>query len=182
MTGRPGLGELCRLILKHAAFTVGGGSVTVVALERDLVDSSRWISLDRFRTIYGIARITPGTSILALVAGIGWDFYRWPGALLALALSAIPGSVVAALLAAVYVQLYENDIARRFLVGAAAAVCGLIGASIWRMLQPYLKSEEVPSTLVVFGVVLVLSFFGFSPFPIFIGLGVAGFFLHGFKA
>ncbi len=182
MPGRPDLGELCRLILKHAAFTVGGGSVTVVALERDLVESTGWITLDRFRTIYGIARITPGTSILALVTGIGWDFYRWPGALLALALSAIPGSVVAALLAAVYIQLYENDIARRFLVGTAAAVCGLIGASIWRMLQPYLKTEEVPSTLVVFVVVLALSFFGFSPFPIFLGLGVAGFFLHGVKA
>ena len=182
MSGRPALGELCRLVLKHASFTVGGGSVTVVAMERDFVESTRWMSLDRFRTIYGIARITPGTSILALVTGIGWDFYRWPGALLALSLSAIPGSIVAAMLAAVYVQLYENEMARRFLAGTAAADCGLIGASIWRMLQPYLKTEQLSSTLVVFAVVLVLSFYGFSPFPIFIGLGVAGFFLHGAKS
>ena len=182
MAGRPDLGDLCRLILKHAAFTVGGGSVTVVALERDFVEASGWISLDRFRTVYGIARITPGTSILALVTGLGWDFYRWRGALLALALSAIPGSVVAALLAAVYVQLYENDIARRFLVGTGAAVCGLIGASIWRMLQPYFKGGQISGTLVVFSVVLALSFFGLSPFPIFIGLAVAGYFLYGVEA
>ncbi len=182
MAGRPALGELCRLVLKHASFTVGGGSVTVVAMERDFVDSNRWMSVDRFRTIYGIARITPGTSILALVTGIGWDFYRWPGAILALSLSAIPGSIVAALLASVYVELYENQIARRFLVGTAAAVCGLIGASIWRMLQPYLKTEQLSSTLIVLAVVVALSFFGFSPFPIFIGLGVVGFCLHGDKA
>ena len=179
MSGRPALEEFCRLILKHASFTVGGGSVTVVAMERDFVDSTKWLSLDRFRTIYGIARITPGTSILALVTGIGWDFYRWPGAFLALSLSAIPGSIVAALLAAVYVEVYENEFARRFLVGTAAAVCGLIGASVWRMLQPYLKTGQLSSTVLVFAVVLVLSFFGFSPFPIFIGLGIAGFFLTG---
>ena len=182
MSGRPALGEFCRLILKHASFTVGGGSVTVVAMERDFVDSTRWLSLDRFRTIYGIARITPGTSILALVTGIGWDFYRWPGALLALSMSAVPGSIVAALLAAVYIEVYENELARRFLTGTAAAVCGLIGASVWRMLQPYLETGQVSSTVLVFAVVLALSFFGFSPFPIFIGLGIAGFFLSGDKA
>ncbi len=182
MGGRPGLGELCRLILKHAAFTVGGGSVTVVALERDFVETTRWISLERFRTVYGIARITPGTSILALTTGLGWDFYRWPGAILALSFSAIPGSIVAAFLAAIYVQVYENEIARRFLVGTSAAVCGLIGASIWRMMQPYIKDKQVSSTIMIFALVLGLSIFGFSPFPIFIALGVAGYLLSGVKA
>lgn len=182
MAGRPSLGELCRLILKHASLTVGGGSVTVVALERDFVETSGWISFERFRVLYGIARITPGTSILALATGLGWDFYRWPGAILALCFSAIPGSFIAALLAAVYVQLYENEVARRFLVGTSAAVCGLIAASIWRMLQPYIKGRQLSSTLLIFALVLGLSFFGVSPFPVFIGLGVAGFFLSGVEA
>lgn len=181
MSGRPSLGELCRLILKHAAFTAGGGSVTVIALERDFVESTGWLSRDRFRALYGIARITPGTTILALAAGIGWDFYRWPGAILCLALSVIPCSLLAALLAGLYLQLSENAVAQRFLAGTAAAVCGLIAASILRMMQPYMNRADVPGTLTVFAIVLALSFWGFSPFPIFIALGIAGYFLHKAK-
>ena len=179
MTQRPGLVELCRLLLKHAAFTVGGGSVTMIALERDVVNSTNWLSLDRFRTIYGLARLTPGTSILALVAGLGWTFHRWPGAILGLACGTIPGSILAALLAAAYQQFYENDVARRFLAGAAAAVCGLILASIWRMVQPYLGGAKRRGSLIVFAIALGVAIYGVSPFPVFIALGLAGYWMTG---
>lgn len=177
MSSRPSLGQLCRLLLKHAAFTVGGGSVTMVALERDLVDQHQWIDKPGFRTIYGLARLTPGTSILALVTGLGWRFYGTTGALLSLAISAIPGSVLAALLASAYQQLYENEIARRFLAGAAAAVCGLIGASVFKMVQPYLHGAARTGSLLVFMAALAAALFGISPFQAFIALGIAGYFL-----
>ena len=74
MTARPGLRALCRTLFKHAAFTVGGGGVTMIALEREMVEEHRWLTQDQFRAIYGLARITPGTSILALVTGIAGDY------------------------------------------------------------------------------------------------------------
>jgi len=179
MSARPGLGELCRVLLKHAAFTVGGGGVTMVALERDLVEEHKWLERDRFRTIYGFARLTPGTSILALVTGLGWHFHAYTGALAALALNVIPGSILAALLAAGYEQVYGNDTASRFLIGSAAAVCGLIGASIWRMTEPYLKAGRLRGSLAVFVVTLGFAIWGISPFPAFIAVGVAGYLLGG---
>lgn len=179
MERRPGLWELCRLLLKHAAFTVGGGSVTTVALERDFVDGEKWLTRDRFRTIYGLARLTPGTSILALTTGLGWDFHRWPGALLGLVCAAIPGSILAALLAAGYQEIYQNEIARRFLAGGAAAVCGLIAASVLRMILPYLGPDQRWGTAAIFVVVLAVSLLGVSPFPVFVALGVLGYVLTG---
>lgn len=177
MEQRPSLGQLCRLLLKHAAFTVGGGSVTTVALERDFVEGEKWLSRDRFRTIYGLARLTPGTSILALTTGLGWDFYRWPGALLGLVCAAIPGSILAALLAAGYQEIYRNEIARRFMAGGAAAVCGFIAASVVKMIQPYLGADQRLGTAVIFVAVLAVSLLGVSPFPVFVGLGVLGYLL-----
>ncbi len=175
MAGSPTLGGLLRLLLKHAAFTVGGGSVTTIALERDIVDDLRWLSKDRYRGLYGLARVTPGTNILALVTGIGWDFYRWPGALLGLACAAIPGAVLATLLAAGYEQAYGNPMVRRFLLGAAAAVCGFIAASIWKLISPYLGAEGRVLTLVVFAVGLGVSLLGISPFPVIVALAVMGY-------
>lgn len=172
MTPRPGFSELCRLLLKHASFTVGGGSVTMVALERDLVEQHQWLERDRFRRIYGLARLTPGTSILALVTGIGWELHSRAGALVALAVSAIPGSILAALLAAAYRQVYEQPTSRAFLAGAAAAVCGLIGASVWKMVAPYWSLNSS----IVFLAALGLAMFGVSPFVAFIGLGALGYF------
>lgn len=179
MNSRPSLIELCRLLLKHAAFTVGGGSVTTIALERDLVEHNHWLSLAQFRTTYGLARLTPGTSILALATGLGWEMHRWPGALLALACATIPGSILAALLAAAYQQLLHNDVAQRFLAGTAAAVCGLIAASIWRMVSPYVQGSLIWSTCIIFAFVLVLAILGISPFPVFIALGVVGYLMQG---
>ena len=149
----------------------------MVELERDVVQGRGWLAHSRFRTIYGLARLTPGTSILALTTGIGWDLYRWPGAVAGLAVSAIPGSILAALLAAGYEQVYGNETARRFLAGSAAAVCGLIGASIWRMVSPYLGGVARRGSVLVFACALGISLLGVSPFPVFIALGIAGYLL-----
>lgn len=175
MDPRPSSGQLCRLLLKHAAFTVGGGTVTTVALERDLVETDKWLTRDRFRTIYGLARLTPGTNILALTTGLGWHFFRLPGAFLGLASAAIPGSILAALLAAGYQQVYQNEIAQRFMAGAAAAVCGFIAASNLKLIQPYLASGQRLITAAIFFGVLAVSLLGASPFPVFVGLGLLGY-------
>lgn len=177
MAARPSLLDFCRLILKHATFTAGGGSVTTVALERDLVESQPWLTLARFRALYGLARITPGTSILALVTGLGWEFHRWPGALLGLTIAAIPGGLLAVLLAHLYLRVSHLPTARALLAGAAAAVCGLIAASIWRMLKPYLTPTLRLSTAVLFFAILAVALSGLNPFPVFVGLGVLGYFL-----
>ncbi len=171
MDRRPSFAELCRLLLKHAAFTVGGGSVTMIALERDIVEKEHWLSLMRYRTIYGLARVTPGTSILALATGIGWDLKQWPGALTALAITTIPGSILAAVLASAYEPVYNSVTGRKFLAGAAAAVCGLIAASIGRMLQPY---RQWTSALLV-AIALAMALAGVNPFLAILGFGIAGY-------
>lgn len=174
MTARPGLRALCRTLFNHAAFTVGGGGVTMIALEREMVEERQWLTRDQFRGIYGLARVTPGTSILALVTGIGWHFYGWTGAIVALLLNAVPGSLLAALLASGYRSVYQHPQAQAFLAGSAAAVCGLIGATIWKMIEPYMKGQTMVGSAIVFGLVFVLAVFDVSPFPVFIALGVAG--------
>lgn len=179
MTRRPSLYELCRLMLKHGAFTVGGGSVTMIALERDIVETQQWLTLSRFRTIYGLARLTPGTSILALATGIGWEFSGWGGALVILLVTAVPGSILAALLASGYQEVYGNPTARKVLAGAAAAVCGLIAVSLWKMLQPYLDRDVRSSSLAVLAVAGVLALFEVNPFPVIVCLGIAGYLLAG---
>jgi chromate transporter len=172
----PSFRAFLQIILKHAAFTFGGGSVTVVALERDFVDELHWLTRDSFRTLYGLARLTPGTTILALITGLGWTFFRWRGALAALAIAAIPGAILAVLFASAYQLLLPNPTARLFLGGAAAAVTGFIAASLWRIVAPYWQSSQRRLCLAVYAFALALTIAGAPPFPVILGLAIAGFF------
>lgn len=174
---RPTLAALLRVLLKHAAFTVGGGSVTTVALERDLVDEHLWLTRDGFRKYFGLARLTPGTNLLALVTGLGYDFYAWRGALLALAVAAVPGSVLAALLAAFYQKVYQHPMAGSFLLGTAAAVCGLIGASIWRLFAPYCRGSQRWLSVGLFVVFFSAAFLDLAPLPVIVVAGALGYWL-----
>ncbi|WP_031499471.1 chromate transporter [Bryobacter aggregatus] len=174
MGARPSFLQLCRVLLKHAAFTVGGGSVTTIALERDLVDHHGWLSRDRYRALYGLSRLTPGTSILAMVTGIGWHFFQWRGACVSLFCAVVPASILAALLASAYQLVYQNPTAKRFLLGAAAAVCGFIAASLFGLLSPYLKDKRFAQTFLIFAFAFAVAIWGLNPFPVILGLAIAG--------
>lgn len=134
---------------RHASFTVGGGGVTAVALERDLTTCG-WMDAETFRTYYGLARITPGTVLLALVTALGWHLFRWRGAAAALLIGSVPGCALAAVLSEVQRSLTTHPTGRAFFAGAAAAVCGLLAASIFRIVEPYFDvSRRIASALVL---------------------------------
>lgn len=171
-----GLGSLCRLFMRHAAFTVGGGGVTTVALERDLLER-QWLDRDTFRAFYGLARLTPGTVLLALVTAIGWHFYRWRGALLALFIASLPGAILAAILTEIQALSQQSEIGRRFFAGSAAAVCGLLAASIWRVIEPYLDAERRAGSGVVVALALAAAAANLSPFVVIVSAACVGYFL-----
>ncbi len=173
---RPSFAALMRLLTRHAALTVGGGGVTTVALERDLVEKG-WLDRDTFRAFYGLARITPGTVLLALVTAIGWHLYRWRGALAALVIASLPGSILAAILTQVQTLSQQSAAGRAFFAGSAAAVCGLLAASIWRIVEPYLTPVHRVSSLIVVALAVAAAIFKLSPFLVIVAAGAAGFLL-----
>src|SRR6185503_16479445 len=84
------LRRLVLLFLRVGNLTFGGGDPTMAALQRELVVSREWISAERYALIFGLARATPGTNLLAFTAGVGWQLARWRGALLAVVAGSIP--------------------------------------------------------------------------------------------
>ena len=55
----------------------------MAALQSELVTRHGWLSREKYGLVYGLARITPGTNILAFCAGTAWELKGWPGAILA---------------------------------------------------------------------------------------------------
>ncbi len=175
---RPEWSAWWKLLARHAALTAGGGGVTTVALERDLLERG-WLERETFRTYYGLARLTPGTVLLALVTAIGWHFFRWRGAGVALVTASLPGSVLAACLTEGQALAMRSDWGRAFFAGTAAAVCGLLAASIWRVVAPYLDPVRRWSSVGVLALAASAAWLGWPPFLVIVGTGVLGFVVAG---
>ena len=83
-TARPGLIQIGDVFARYANFTLGGGSATVAVLHRELLDKRRWVNDDSFTLSFALARLTPGTNLLAFCTGVGWLLRGLPGAIVAL--------------------------------------------------------------------------------------------------
>src|SRR6266566_358019 len=78
---------LFQVILIHLRvgnLTFGGGDASLAALHSEIVATKRWITPERYAVVFALARITPGTNLLAFCAGISWELMGWVGAMAAL--------------------------------------------------------------------------------------------------
>ncbi|HEY4365133.1 MAG TPA: chromate transporter [Bryobacteraceae bacterium] len=171
--------SLLQLVLIHLRvgnLTFGGGDPSLAALHAEIVATKGWISPEEYTIVFALARITPGTNLLAFCAGISWDLLGWVGAMAALLAMTIPASFLIVLLTRSYGAMQSNTIAIAGISGVLAAAVGMMPAAAWQLLSPHLDRRRWLHAILVVGVTLVLSL-GFSASPILI-LGLAA--LAGF--
>ena len=104
----PRLVQIANAFARYANFTLGGGSATVAVLHRELMDKRKWISNDDFSLCFGLARLTPGTNLLAFCTGVGWLLRGMAGAMIALLAASIPCAVFVVAATAMFSRWQEN--------------------------------------------------------------------------
>jgi hypothetical protein len=65
---RVSLKQLTWIFLRVGSLTFGGGDPTMAALQSELVVTRGWLTGEQYALIYGLARITPGTNLVAFSA------------------------------------------------------------------------------------------------------------------
>src|SRR5438270_10873259 len=96
----PSLRRLLVIYMRASNLTFGGGDPTMAVLQSELVRRYRWLSPEKYGLIYGLARITPGTNILAFCAGTARELQGWRGAWLAVLGAMLPAAIMVVLLTA----------------------------------------------------------------------------------
>src|SRR5580692_118610 len=91
------LRRLSLICLRVSNLTFGGGDPTMAALQSELVTRHGWLSPEKYGLIYALARLTPGTNILAFCAGSAWDLKGWPGAILGVLAATVPSAAAVVL-------------------------------------------------------------------------------------
>ena len=165
---------------EHASFPVGpfvrasslhvGAAVAAAALRRDLVDKGR-LAASAFDEAYAVARLTPGTNLLAMYALLGERFAGLRGAFIALPVGALVPALIAVVLGAVYVVYAGHSLAQEVMQGARAGAIAVFAWAIVRLLRPQLQQHRGRG-IAVAAITLVLTLL--LPIPQFVILLIVG--------
>ena len=174
---RPSLSEVSRLIVRISNTTFGGGYITIAALKRELVDERHWITETDYALSFALARITPGTNILAFCAGIGWIMRGIPGAIAAVIGVTVPSALIAVLLMLMFDSWQRNVYMAGALAAALAAACGMLWAVVGTILRPLLGGfARTLRGLIIAGAAFLVSWrFHWTPVPIIFAAALVGY-------
>ena len=108
---RPRLTDVTRLFARVGVTVFGGGDPTIAILQREFYRRD-WLSPEKFAIAFGLARLTPGTNVLAFCAAAGWYILGLGGALAAVLAITIPASVLVVWLTRAYDLTAHNRLAQ----------------------------------------------------------------------
>jgi chromate transporter len=134
--------RLVILYMRLASLTFGGGNPTMAAMHTEMVVGRKWLTSEKYSVCYALARLTPGTNMLAFCAGTAWELLGWPGAIAGVLAASVPAAVVVMLLTEGYDSLRANPLAMAAVAGTLAAAVGMMGTAAWELLRPYLDRRR----------------------------------------
>lgn len=137
---RPSLLGLARVFVRYAKVTLGGGSATIAVLRRELLERRGWIRPDDFTISFALARLTPGTNLLAFCTGVGWLTRGLPGALVSLLASSIPCAAMVVAATALFSIWQHISWAQAAIHGAVAAAVAVTVKTCWTIVHPYVRT------------------------------------------
>ena len=174
-TPRPGILRVVLLFFRIGNTTFGGGDPTIAALQREF-DRRKWIDPDQFSIAYGLARITPGTNMLAFCAATGWYLRGILGAIAAVLAVTLPSTVLVVWLTRVYGIGERNPLTRAIISATVAAAVGTMIAAAARLVHSQTsKTYWLRPILITASAFTLARLFALSPLQIIAIAAVVGF-------
>ena len=132
--------NLTDLFVSFTLLALQGFGGVLAVVQRELVENKRWMTKEEFIEEWAVAQIMPGPNVINLSITLGWRYFGWRGALVALAgMLTFPLLVVLAL-ALVYAQFAANPQVAGALRGMGAVAAGLITATGLKLLPAAQKN------------------------------------------
>lgn len=119
------LAPVLALITRASTLHVGGIATMTWLRERFVATNS--LTAGEFERAFAVARLTPGTNLLAFFAAVGYTVARWWGAFACLVVSSVLPAAITVVLSVLYVDHAASPLIERFMEGARAAAVAILG-------------------------------------------------------
>ena len=173
---RPRLTDVTRLFFRVGVTVFGGGDPTIAILQREFYRRD-WLSPEKFAIAFGLARLTPGTNMLAFCAATGWYLLGLAGALAAVLAITIPASVLVVWLTRAYDLTAHFRLAQSVANALLAAAVGtMIGAALLLVRSQCKPGRWLKPVAISTGAFLLAYLVKLSPLQVIGVAAVAGFF------
>lgn len=156
MEQRPSLAALTGVFLRIGNLTFGGGDPTMAALQREFTGRRKWLSMERHVLAYSLARITPGTNVLAYCVASAWLIGGMTAAVAAVIAASLPSALIALWLVIGYQASTSNRYAQAAVAAMIAAVVGMMLAAAWALIKPHCTRRNWPRIVLYAGGTLLL--------------------------
>ena len=138
------LRQLLTYFVRLGAFGFGGPIALTGAMQRDLVDRRRWISLQEYKEGLALSQLAPGPLAAQLAIYLGWTRFGVMGATLVAFAFVLPSFLMVLGLAALYVRYGGLAWMQGVFYGVGAAVIAIIARSAWKLAMGTLGSKRLP--------------------------------------
>jgi chromate transporter len=161
------LRSVATLFFRLGNTTFGGGDAMTAVLQRELVTRRRWLSVDQYVLAQSLAKITPGTGILAFCAATAWMLRGGAGALAAVLAVSVPSSIIVVALTSGFTAMAANPLAAATLAAILASAVGMMWAAAWLLAKPQMTRTTWLRTTVIFtGAIVASARWSISPIQV----------------
>jgi chromate transporter len=137
------LRELVEYFLKLGTFGFGGPIALVGYMQRDLVETRRWISLKDYKEGLALAQLAPGPLAAQLAIYLGWLDHGVLGATLVAIAFVLPSFLMVLALSAAYLAYGGISWMQGAFYGIGAAVIAIIGRSAYKLTKSTLGRDSL---------------------------------------
>ena len=143
----------------------GGPAAQIAVMHAELVERRRWLTERQFLDALGFCMLLPGPEAMQLATFAGWRLRGWMGGLIAGLLFVLPGAIVIAALALLYVSYGSLPLVETLFLGVQAAVVAIVAQALIRLGRRALAGAE---GWVLASLAFVAIFFLEAPFPLIV--------------
>lgn len=129
----PTFAEAVRAYARIGCLSFGGPAGQIALMHREFVDERRWIEEAQFLHALNFCHLLPGPEAQQLATWIGWKLHGTRGGIVAGLLFILPGALVMALLAMLYVVAASLDWFAAIFLGIKAAVLAIVVQALLRI-------------------------------------------------
>jgi chromate transporter len=174
------LGGLTAVFLRIGNTTFGGGFITMIMLGRELVERRQWLKQGDYDLAFSLARVTPGTNIIAFCAAVGSLLRGWWGAILAVFAVTVPSAAIAVALMQGFESWRDRPWVMAGLAATEAAVTGMMWSTVWLLIRPFMGKLKGDWSRKAFAVAVtigacVAGLLGATPVPVIVVATLIGF-------
>lgn len=117
----------------------GGGSATLLLIQRVFIQQRKWLTMEDFARLYNLSLLTPGITLVALTTLIGKRLGGARGIVASVAGLIVPSATITCLLTALFLRLERLPATGPVLRGVVPATAGVMLLVLVNFAQPIVR-------------------------------------------